>query len=201
MFTGIVVEMGVVTGRRDTDDGILLEVEAGQVLADLQEGDSVAINGACMTAVAVGESGFSVDVIRESLGRTNLGALQVGSKVNLERPLAASGRLDGHFVQGHVDAVGTVDARSGDDEVRMRVAVPEALSRYMVEKGSVTVDGVSLTITAVSPPGAETPWFEVALIPHTLAVTVLGTHDVGSRVNIEVDVLAKYVERVMESRR
>jgi riboflavin synthase len=201
MFTGIVVEIGSVLSRAETSDGARLVVAADVVLADLAEGDSVAINGACMTAVDIAADRFAVDVIHESLARTNLGDLDEGASVNLERPLAVGGRLDGHFVQGHVDGVGTVAATSGGDEVRMRIEVPGELSRYMVEKGSVTVDGVSLTITAVSDPVGEAHWFEVALIPHTLEVTVLGTRDVGSRVNVEVDVLAKYVERVMEGRR
>lgn len=201
MFTGIVVEMGTVTSRESTPEGMRLEVAARTVLQDLSEGDSVAINGACMTAVDVTSEGFAVDVIHESLSRTNLGDLHIGSKVDLERPLAAGGRLDGHFVQGHVDGIGTVIEKSDGNEVRMRVSVTDDLARYMVEKGSVTVDGVSLTITGVSAVGADTGWFEVALIPHTLEVTVLGLRDVGSRVNVEVDVLAKYVERVTGARR
>jgi riboflavin synthase len=201
MFTGIVVEVGTVISRQPTPTGARLAVAARTVLDDLSEGDSVAINGACMTAIDIGPEGFAVDVVHESLGRTNLGDLTEGASVNLERPLAASGRLDGHFVQGHVDGVGTVVACSGGDEVRMRIEVPADLAPYMVEKGSVTVDGVSLTITDVAAGDDEVQWFEVALIPHTLEVTVLGSRDVGSRVNIEVDVLAKYVERVMEARR
>ncbi len=201
MFTGIVVEVGRVLSRTETPDGARLVVAAEEVLGDLTEGDSVAINGACMTAVAIDSDRFAVDVVHESLARTNLGDLEVGAAVNLERPLAAGGRLDGHFVQGHVDGVGIVESRTSGDEVRMRIEVPGDLSRYMVEKGSVTVDGVSLTITAVSEREADPGWFEVALIPHTLEVTVLGSRDVGSRLNIEVDVLAKYVERVMEARR
>lgn len=201
MFTGIVVEVGRVLERRPTPEGARLVVSASTVVGDLAEGESVAINGACMTAVDIEADRFTVDVVHESLARTNLGDLETGASVNLERPLAATGRLDGHFVQGHVDGVGVVTARSTGDEVRMRIEVPAGLARYMVEKGSVTVDGVSLTITAVSASDAAAPWFEVALIPHTLEVTVLGARDVGSRVNIEVDVLAKYVERVMEARR
>ena len=201
MFTGIVVEVGIVTSRHDTPDGVRLAVAASEVLADLSEGDSVAINGACMTAIDIDAAGFAVDVVHESLARTNLADVGEGSRVNLERPLAAGGRLDGHFVQGHVDGVGTVLDKTSGEEVRMRVAIPDDLGAYIVEKGSITMDGVSLTITAVADPEADEQWFEVALIPHTLEVTVLGARDVGSRVNIEVDVLAKYVERVMEARR
>lgn len=201
MFTGIVVEVGRVLSRTTTPDGARLVVAATKVLSDLNEGDSVAINGACMTAVDIGTDRFAVDVVHESLARTNLGDLDADADVNLERPLAAGGRLDGHFVQGHVDGVGVVARRTTGDDVRMRIEVPEDLSPYLVEKGSVTVDGVSLTITAVSESHADVAWFEVALIPHTLEVTVLGARDVGSRVNVEVDVLAKYVERVMEARR
>lgn len=201
MFTGIVVEIGKVISRRETAEGARLVVTATVVLDGLEKGDSIAINGACMTAVEIGSHWFAVDVVPESLSRTSLSDVTEGEQVNLERPITAGGRLDGHFVQGHVDGVGSVSARSSGDDVRIRVAVPKDLAPYMVEKGSVTVDGVSLTITDVSPADAAEQWFEVALIPHTLEVTVLGVRAVGSRVNIEVDVLAKYVERVMEARR
>jgi len=143
-----------------------------------------------------------VDVVQESLCRSNLGALEAASPVDLEWPLPVNGRFDGHIVQGHVDGVGTVAAISAEgDARRVRVTVPGVLARYLVEKGSITVDGVSLTLTAVSPVGSDPAWFEVVLIPHTLDVTVLGLRKVGDAVNLEADVLAKYVERLMEASR
>jgi riboflavin synthase len=159
-------------------------------------GDSVAVNGVCLTAIEAGAGGVAVDVVQESLDRSNLGDLEIGSRVDLERPMLASGRFDGHIVQGHVDGVGTVAAIEPEgDARRVRVEVSPKLARYVVEKGSVTVDGVSLTVTAV---GTEPPtWFEFVLIPHTLEVTVFGQRDIGDRVNLEMDVLAKYVERLM----
>lgn len=200
MFTGIVTELGTVRERADTPTGARLTIGAASTLVGLAEGDSVAVNGACMTATSISSDRFTVDVIHESLARTTLGDLAPGDAVDLERPLAANGRLDGHFVQGHVDGVGVVSECVRGAEVRLRIDVPDDLGPYLVEKGSVAVDGVSLTVTAVAPSGTTPQWFEVALIPHTLDETVVGRRDVGSRVNIEVDVLAKYVERMMGAR-
>ncbi len=195
MFTGIVSQMGRVASVTETPAGRRLVVEAKS--DGLEIGDSVAVNGACLTATEVRSDGFAVDAVQETLDRTNLGALAVGDLVDLERPVPVAGRLDGHIVQGHVDGVGTVAwVRPEGDARRMRVAAPEGLVRYAVEKGSITVDGVSLTITAVDGEG-----FEVALIPHTLDATVLGHRRPGDCVNLEVDVLAKYVERLLETRR
>ena len=194
MFTGIVAALGVIESVTETATGRRIDIREPALLRDMAVGDSIAVNGVCLTAVAVDRDTVSVDVVEESLVRSNLGDLVAGSKVDLERPLAAAGRFDGHIVQGHVDGVGTVASIVAEGEARrVRVELPADLSRYVVEKGSITIDGVSLTVTAV---GSE-PWFEIVLIPHTLEVTVLGLRQVGDRVNLEVDVIAKYVERLM----
>lgn len=202
MFTGIVTELGTVVSGGARGGGRRLQIEAPSTSGRLRVGDSVAVNGVCLTAVLVEPPRFSVDVIPETLNRTGLGAVVGGSRVNLERPMPADGRFDGHVVQGHVDGVGRVI--SVDDEGtsrRMRVSLPANLTRYTVEKGSISVDGVSLTITEVSAPLDHVPYFEVALIPHTLEVTALGGLMPGDEVNIEVDVIAKYVARMLETSR
>lgn len=200
MFTGIVTEMGTVAAVEETATGRRVQITAPDTARGMKIGDSVAVNGVCLTAVAVGAAGFALEAVGETLARTNLGALSLGDSVDLERPMPAHGRFDGHVVQGHVDATGTVARIDAEGEARRtRVAVPSQLGRYLVEKGSVTVDGVSLTVTAVSPADAGAAWFEVVLIPHTLEATVLGLRAVGDAVNLEVDVIAKYVERIMEA--
>lgn len=197
MFTGIVEEMGRVSGLLPGGEGVRMEIEGPLVSESLQAGDSVAVNGVCLTVVARTPTGFASDVVKETLDRTNLGGLRAGSPVDLERPMPASGRFDGHIVQGHVDGVGRVEQLIPEgDSVRMVISLPAHLDRYVVEKGSVTIDGVSLTVAGFAEKG-----FEVALIPHTLAVTVLGQRHPGDRVNVEVDVIAKYVERLLEERR
>ena len=196
MFTGIVEEMGRVVRILPADEGVRVEIDGPLVSESLQVGDSAAVNGVCLTVVARTPTGFASDVIKETLQRTNLGVLQPGSPVDLERPMPASGRFDGHIVQGHVDGVGRVERLIPEGEgVRMTVSIPTDLERYVVEKGSITVDGVSLTVA-----GLTTKGFEVALIPHTLAVTVLGQRHPGDGVNLEVDVIAKYVERLLKER-
>jgi len=202
MFTGIVSELGTLAAVEDTDGGAVFRVTAPATCDGLTIGDSVAVNGVCLTATAVEGAHFTVEAISETLQRTNLGDLESGSSVDLERPVeAAGGRFDGHVVQGHVDGVGTIQHITNEgSSKRFRIMSPPALSRYLVEKGSITVDGVSLTITAVSAVADREPWFEFALIPHTLAVTVLGEKSVGDRANLEADILAKYVERLMEAR-
>ena len=201
MFTGIVTEVGVVAAVIPTDGGRVLQITAAETTRGLATGDSVAINGVCLTALEVENGGFAVEAVSETLDRTTTGTLEPGDRVDLERPVAASGRFDGHMVQGHVDGVGSVTETSAEgDATRMRIAVASPLAPYLVEKGSVAVDGVSLTVTAVSPLTTDDAWFEVVLIPHTLAVTVLGDRTVGTRVNLEVDVIAKYLERWMEAR-
>lgn len=199
MFTGIVSDLGSIRSRQPTDAGALIDIEAPATVHGLTVGDSVAVNGVCLTAVAVTDSTFSVDVIHETLARTALGSLDAGDPVDLERPMPGDGRFDGHIVQGHVDGVGRIATITEEGASRrLRIGIPDELARYTVEKGSIAVDGVSLTITAVSAAG-EDAWFEVALIPHTLDVTVLGSRSIGDPVNLEVDVLAKYVERLMEA--
>lgn len=202
MFTGIVSELGSLASVEATDGGAVFSVNAPATCDGLTIGDSIAVNGVCLTAIAIEGDRFTVEAIAETLQRTNLGDLESGSFVDLERPVeAAGGRFDGHVVQGHVDGVGTVTRIDSEgSSKRFRITSPPSLARYLVEKGSVTVDGVSLTITAVSSVNDDEPWFEIALIPHTLDVTVLGHKDVGDRVNLEADILAKYVERLMEAR-
>lgn len=196
MFTGIVSAMGTVTSVEAGDDLSTLGIEAGGGADGLTVGDSIAVNGVCLTAVRAGGAAFAVEAIPETMSRTNLGDLAPGSMVNLERPMAASGRFDGHLVQGHVDGVATVRSVTDDGESR-RVWLDLGAEplRYVVEKGSVALDGVSLTVTAVADEG-----FEVAVIPHTLDVTTLGSRAPGDRVNVEVDILAKYVERLLDAR-
>lgn len=193
MFTGIVERTGRVLDCARHEGGMRLRLDTD---LGLEVGESAAVNGVCLTAVEVGEAVIGFDVVPETLARTNLGDLGSGDPVNLERSMAAADRFDGHIVQGHVDGVGVVTAVEPEGGGRrLGVSIPEGLAKYLVEKGSVTVDGVSLTVAAV---GAGV--FQVALIPHTLEVTVLGRRAVGDRVNLEVDVLAKYVERLLEAR-
>lgn len=195
MFTGIIQEIGRIGSITGSDEGASLVVES-PILSDMKVGDSIAVNGVCLTAVAIGDGSVNVDVVSETLARTALSDLAAGDAVNLERPMRADGRFDGHIVQGHVDGVGTVSAIEPDGvgSVRMTVEVSPDLMRYIVQKGSITVDGISLTVAAVVDDG-----FQVAVIPHTLEVTNLGTRQVGQQVNLEVDVLAKYVERLMKN--
>jgi riboflavin synthase len=185
VFTGIVEELGRLRSR----DGRRFVFEASDVLVDAKIGDSIAHNGCCLTVVEIGDAWYAVDVVDETLRRTNLGDLRPGDPVNLERPMRANGRFDGHIVQGHVDGTGGVVAPAPD----LRIAIADRrLLRYLVEKGSITVDGVSLTVVAVLDDG-----FTVAIIPHTAEVTTLGGRRAGERVNLETDVLAKYVERLL----
>ncbi len=192
MFTGIVEEVGEVVDLVHSEDVVVLTVR-GERAVDVGHGDSVAVNGCCVTAVRPPGSGeMQVELVPETLKRTSLGALRPGSRVNLERALPAGGRLDGHIVQGHVDGIATLIGRTpGERSDEVRFSLPTELSRYVVEKGSIAVDGVSLTVAAVHPDG-----FGVALIPTTLADTTLGSLQPGDAVNIEVDVIAKYVERM-----
>ncbi len=198
MFTGIIAEKGRIAAVEEVTEGRRITISAGNTLQGLSLGDSVAVNGVCLTVTAHDERSFTVEAVRETLERTTIGALAAGDTVNLERPMAADGRFDGHIVQGHVDGVGRIVAieREGDAR-RVRVEIPRSLERYVVEKGSIAVDGTSLTVTAVSEAGDAPAWFEVVLIPHTLEATVFGEREVGDGVNVEVDVMAKYVERMM----
>ena len=192
MFTGIVEEVGTV---RAAGQG-RLTIAAREVMPTLEIGGSVSVNGACLTVTTLDSDEFSVDVVPETLRRTNLGLLSSNSPVNLERPLRADGRMDGHIVQGHVDGTGTIGEISEDGEALMvRIDVPAQLVRYAVEKGFIAVDGVSLTVVHCDEAG-----FSVTVIPHTRDHTVLGSRRVGDAVNIEIDILAKYVERLTAGR-
>jgi len=194
MFTGIVEELGRVRAVTPAQGGARLEIEAAAVLDDARIGDSIAVNGCCLTVVALGDGWWAADAVVETLRRTDLGVLAPGDPVNLERPVRLADRLGGHLVQGHVDGVGRVVARDAqpDGSELVRFSAPPDVARYVVHKGSITVDGVSLTVAAVHDDG-----FSVALIPHTLAVTTLGARRPGDPVNLEADVVAKYVERLL----
>src|SRR3954454_12721087 len=194
MFTGIVEELGEVVGKEDLPDAPRFATRGRIVAAAAGHGDSIAVNGVCLTVVEVLPDGvFSTDVMGETLNRSSLRAIGVGSQVNLERAAAVNSRLGGHIVQGHVDGTGHVIARKSSEHWEVvRIALPTALSRYVVEKGSITVDGPSLLVSALGH-----AWFEVSLIPTTLQMTTLGRATVGADVNLEVDVIAKYVERLM----
>jgi len=193
MFTGIVEELGRVVALEPGADSARLTVHGPLVTSDAVHGASISVNGVCLTVVEHDDEQFTVDVMAETLRRSSLGALAPGSPVNLERAMPADGRFGGHVVQGHVDGTATVLRRTpGDRWEVVELALPQSLSRYVVEKGSVTVDGVSLTVA-----GVEAASFTVSLIPTTLALTTLGHKEVGDPVNLEVDVIAKYVERLM----
>ncbi|HEX2858490.1 MAG TPA: riboflavin synthase [Propionibacteriaceae bacterium] len=196
MFTGIVEELGTVTAIERTADAAVLRIEGPLVVSDAEHGGSISVNGVCLTVVEHDERTFSVDVMAETLHRSSLGDLTPGARVNLERAMAASSRFGGHVVQGHVDGTARVLARTpGERWEVVRIELPADLARYVVEKGSITVDGVSLTVSAIGP-----DWFEVSLIPTTLDLTTLGHKQPGDVVNLEVDVLAKYVERLLAAR-
>jgi len=194
MFTGIVEEQGRVRAITPNEGGARLVIEARTVLDDAELGASIAVNGCCLTVTAFDRDSFAADAVIETLARTNLGDLAAGDPVNLERPLRFADRLGGHLVQGHVDATGTVRDRVSqpDGSEVVTIEAPDAVQRYVVHKGSVTVDGVSLTVARV-----DDDAFAIALIPHTLAVTTLGARSVGTRVNLEVDLVAKYVEALV----
>ncbi|WP_422391783.1 riboflavin synthase [Arthrobacter sp. N1] len=200
MFTGIVSEQGSVVSLDVTPDGesALLVFEAPETGRDLSPGASIAVNGVCLTAVTLDGGRVGVDVMGETLRRTTTGGLQPGTPVNLERCVPAGGRLDGHVVQGHVDGIGVLLEREDLGAWhRLRFGLPATLGRYAAEKGSVAIDGVSLTVTAVSAPEESDQWFEVGLIPTTLRETGLGAKAIGDPVNLEMDVLAKYAERLL----
>jgi riboflavin synthase len=199
VFTGIVEELGEVIGLELNGDSARLTVRGPKVTADAARGDSIAINGVCLTLTETGSGEFAADVIGETLKHSTLGALAAGTAVNLERAMRADGRLGGHIVQGHVDGTGTILSRQpGADWEVVRISVPAELARYVVYKGSVAVDGVSLTISGLSHDGDA--WFEVSLIPETLHRTTLGFKQPGAGVNLEVDLIAKYVERLLAGR-
>jgi len=196
MFTGIVEERGRIASVEPLGDAIRMTISAQGVLDGTRHGDSIAVNGVCLTVVGVDANSFSADVMQETLDRSSLSAATAQAQVNLERAARLDSRIGGHLVQGHVDGTGTVIAIEPSEHwTLMRFSLPEGLGRYVVEKGSITVDGVSLTVV-----DAARDSFSVSLIPTTLQVTTLGDRRVGDRVNLEVDAIAKYVERLMEWR-
>ncbi len=207
MFTGIVEELGEVVALDPLTDSVRLTVRGPMVVSDARHGDSIAVNGCCLTVVEWGDDAFTVDVMAESLDKTSLGALAPGSRVNLERAVTAGSRLGGHIVQGHVDGVGTIVRREPSEHWDVvTISLPADLARYVAMKGSITVDGVSLTVSGLSdgaPDAAvdspDAPTFSVSLIPTTLDLTTLGFKHPGDPVNLEVDVIAKYVERLLGS--
>jgi riboflavin synthase len=195
MFTGIIEELGVVEAIDEQGDALRLTVRGALVTEDAGLGDSISVDGVCLTVAEQASETFTADVMRETLHRTSLGRLGPGSRVNLERAVTAGTRLGGHIVQGHVDGTGTLVSRTPSEHWEVvEIAFPERLARYLVEKGSVTVDGVSLTVVAVDDAHGT---FSVSLIPETLARTTLGLREPGDPVNLEVDVIAKYVERLL----
>jgi riboflavin synthase len=196
MFTGIIEELGTVESLERHTAGARLRVQCAQATGDLKQGSSIAVNGVCLTAVELGRNSFSADLAPETLRRSNLGDLAAGSRVNLERPLSPTDRLSGHIVQGHVDGTGEFLSleQVGDENWWLKVSVPAELDRYLVFKGSIAIDGISLTIASL-----EHGVLGVTIIPHTHQTTSLGTHKPGDRVNLECDVLAKHVEKLLQS--
>ena len=195
MFTGIILGKGKVIEKRASGSGMVFSLDADFDLPDPEEGESIAVNGVCLTAMNINARRFTVDVSPESLARTNLGKLSVGSKVNLERALRLSDRLGGHMVSGHVDAVSKVlERRPLGDFVQFTFGVPAGLAKYIIEKGSIAIDGTSLTVNS-----CDDKIFSIVIIPHTLEVTLLGTLREGDSVNIEVDLIGKYVEKMLQA--
>ena len=196
MFTGIVEELGRVSAIENLPDAIRLTIEGPLVASDLHRGDSIAVSGTCLTAVEFDEKGFTADVMQETLNLTSLDGIKVGDPVNLERAMTAATRFGGHVVQGHVDGVGQIISREPSENWEwVRVSVPTDLMKYVVLKGSITIDGVSLTINEVGD-----DFVGLSLIPETLRLTTLGSKQVGAKVNLEADVMAKHIERLLEAR-
>jgi len=201
MFTGIIEELGTVRSIERTTDSARVTIEGPLVVSDAEHGASISVNGVCLTVVTHDAATFSADVMAQTLSASGLGALHEGSRVNLERAARVDARLGGHIVQGHVDGTARVLAVTPEpDWTRIRFALDPNMVRYVVDKGSITIDGVSLTVSAVSELAEAPAWFEVSLIPTTLTLTTLGSLTGGESVNIEVDVLAKYVERMLNGR-
>ena len=194
MFTGLILELGEVVGLASSKNSLRLKIKAEKTLKELKIGDSVAVNGACLTVVELSKTTFTVEAMPETTKNTIVGQLKNGFKVNLERTLRISDRLDGHIVSGHVDAIGTINSKQQDEIAwRIRIGLAKDKLKYVLHKGSIAIDGISLTVTAVS----KTE-FEVAIIPHTLQNTTLGFKKNGEQVNIETDILGKYVERFLQ---
>ena len=198
MFTGIVEEIGAITAVQPSGDGVRLTVRAPKAVTDAGHGDSISVSGVCLTVVDQGEDWFTADVMRQTLDMSTLDALAVGRPVNLERATVANGRLGGHIVQGHIDGTGEVlEVRPGAQWRVLRIGLPAALAPLVVDKGSIAVEGTSLTVSSVSEATARDQWFEISLIPETLDATTLGTLAIGDRVNLETDILARHVQRLL----
>lgn len=196
MFTGLVEEKGILTEKIPTGDGFQFEIQAEKVLEDLVIGSSIAVNGCCLTVVKRTERTFSVDTIEETLNKTNLGVLKQGDKVNLERPLKADARLGGHFVLGHIDTTGKIDdIKELSNSHWMTISYPEKFNQYLIYVGSVAIDGVSMTVAEL-----KNNSFSVGIIPHTWKETIFSEKKIGDTVNLEFDVLGKYVERIMSNK-
>lgn len=196
MFTGIIEELGTVSGLTELEDSIRVEIAGSTVRSDLKKGESIAVNGVCLTAAELTEKGFVADVMLETLNRSSLSGLKVGEKVNLERAMSGSGRFGGHVVQGHVDGVAEIISREKSDNWDVvKVLIPSELAKYVVHKGSITFDGVSLTVHEIR--GNEVT---LSLIPETLRLTTLGSKSAGDKLNVEVDILAKHIEKLIEAR-
>lgn len=196
MFTGLVEETGILKEKMPTGDGFRFTIEANKIMEDLKIGSSVAVNGCCLTVVNIENNTFSVDTIEETLNKTNLGVLKQGNRVNLERPLAADARLGGHFVLGHIDTTGKIDAiKELSNSHWMTISFPEKFKQYLIYVGSVSIDGVSMTVAEVHENS-----FSVGIIPHTWKETIFSEKKIGDTVNLEFDVLGKYVERIMQGK-
>jgi riboflavin synthase len=196
MFTGIVEELGTISGVKDLGDSIRLQVSGELVRSDLAQGESISVNGACLTAAELTADGFVADVMQETLNRTSLRGIAVGDRVNLERAMSGAGRFGGHVVQGHVDGVGEIISRQPSDNWEVvKVRIPSELGKYVVHKGSITFDGVSLTVNDISDDVVS-----LSLIPETLRLTTLGQKGVGAKLNVEADILAKHIEKLIEAR-
>ena len=201
MFTGIIEEIGEITAISPAGDGWRLTVRAPKAASDAVHGESIAVSGVCLTVVGSTPDTFDADVMKQTLDVAALGGAAVGTRVNIEKAMPVGARLGGHIVQGHVDGVGSVvDVRPGEQWSVLRIALPDDLAPLVVDKGSISVDGTSLTVSAVSPADAANHWFEISLIPETLAATTLGSRAVGDRVNLETDILARHVERLLAFR-
>ncbi|MGJ0390507.1 riboflavin synthase [Microbacterium sp. CGR1] len=201
MFTGIIEEIGEITAISPAGDGWRLTVRAPKAASDAIHGESIAVSGVCLTVVGSTRDTFDADVMKQTLDVAALGGASVGTRVNIEKAMPVGARLGGHIVQGHVDGVGrVVDVRPGEQWSVLRIALPDDLAPLVVDKGSISVDGTSLTVSAVSAADAASHWFEISLIPETLAATTLGSRSVGDRVNLETDILARHVERLVAFR-
>ncbi|WP_102192428.1 riboflavin synthase [Microbacterium aurantiacum] len=201
MFTGIIEEIGEITAIVPAGDGWRLTVRAPKAASDAVHGESIAVSGVCLTVVGSTADTFDTDVMKQTLDVAAIGGATVGTRVNIEKAMPVGARLGGHIVQGHVDGVGTVlEVRPGAQWSVLRISLPSDLAPLVVDKGSISVDGTSLTVSAVSAPRAAEAWFEVSLIPETLAATTLGARVVGDRVNLETDILARHVERLLAFR-